>query len=54
MTKIQHDLTLEWYFSSSGPGMSYSKGSFIIPYYYRENQLVRHLDPFGKGFDPSG
>ena len=37
MTKIQHDLALEWYFSSLGPSMNYSKGSRIIPYYYRKS-----------------
>ena len=37
MAKIQHDIALELYFSSSGPGMNHSKGSRIIPYYYRKS-----------------
>ena len=54
MAKIQHDLAWKWYFSSSGSGMSDSKGSRIIPYYLLENRVVKHPDPFEKEFDMSG
>ena len=36
MTEIRYDFALELYFASSGLGMNLSKGSRIIPYYYRK------------------
>ena len=53
MTKIRHDLALELYFTSSGLGMNYSKGSYIIPYYYQKSDS-RAPQSFWKGFDLSG
>ena len=53
MAEIQHDLAFEWYFTGSGPSMSYSKGSRIIPYYFRKSDS-RAPRSFWKGFDPSG